>query len=54
LFNEDEIVLGGEEVARLSIKGHSSEKVGVLACQFTTEAVPKHYASLNEQLAALG
>ncbi|HEY0544291.1 MAG TPA: hypothetical protein VGC91_02755, partial [Pyrinomonadaceae bacterium] len=32
LINEDKIILGGEESAGLSIKGHYPEKDGILAC----------------------
>jgi phosphomannomutase len=50
LINEDKIVLGGEESAGLSIKGHYPEKDGILACLLATEAVAARSASLNDQL----
>ena len=39
LINKDEIILGGEESAGLSIKGHYPEKDGILACLLAAEAV---------------
>ena len=53
LINEDKIILGGEESAGLSIKGHYPEKDGILACLLTAEAVAARGASLSEQLEAL-
>jgi phosphoglucomutase len=53
LINEDKIILGGEESAGLSIKGHYPEKDGVLACLLAAEAVAARNASLTEQLEAL-
>jgi alpha-D-glucose phosphate-specific phosphoglucomutase len=53
LINEDKIILGGEESAGLSIKGHYPEKDGLLACLLAAEAVAAHGASLTEQLNAL-
>ncbi len=53
LINEDKIILGGEESAGLSIKGHYPEKDGILACLLATEAVATRGASLSEQLTAL-
>ncbi len=53
LINEDKIILGGEESAGLSIKGHYPEKDGILACLLAAEAVATRGASLSEQLAAL-
>ncbi|HEX7296489.1 MAG TPA: phosphoglucomutase/phosphomannomutase family protein [Pyrinomonadaceae bacterium] len=53
LINEDKIVLGGEESAGLSIKGHYPEKDGILACLLAAEAVAARGASLTEQLQAL-
>ncbi len=50
LINEDKIVIGGEESAGLSIKGHYPEKDGVLACLLAAEAVAARGASLTEQL----
>ncbi len=53
LINEDKIVLGGEESAGLSIKGHYPEKDGILACLLALEAVVVRGASLGEQLEEL-
>ncbi len=50
LINKDEIVLGGEESAGLSIKGHYPEKDGIIACLLAAEAVAVRGASLTEQL----
>lgn len=50
LINKDEIVLGGEESAGLSIKGHYPEKDGIIACLLAAEAVAVRQASLTEQL----
>lgn len=53
LINRDEIILGGEESAGLSIRGHYPEKDGILACLLAIEAVAARNASLSEQLEAL-
>lgn len=50
LINKDEIILGGEESAGLSIKGHYPEKDGILACLLAAEAVAARGMSLTEQL----
>jgi phosphoglucomutase len=50
LINKDEIILGGEESAGLSIKGHYPEKDGILACLLAIEAVTVRQATLTEQL----
>ena len=50
LINRDEIILGGEESAGLSIRGHYPEKDGILACLLAAEAVAVRGASLTEQL----
>lgn len=50
LINRDEIVLGGEESAGLSIRGHYPEKDGILACLLAAEAVAGRGASLTDQL----
>jgi phosphoglucomutase len=49
LINRDEIILGGEESAGLSIKGHYPEKDGLLACLLAVEAVAVRGASLSSQ-----
>ena len=53
LINKDEIILGGEESAGLSIRGHYPEKDGILACLLAIEAVTVRQASLNSQLEEL-
>lgn len=53
LINEDKIILGGEESAGLSIRGHYPEKDGILACLLAAEAVAARGASLTEQLREL-
>lgn len=50
LINEDKIILGGEESAGISIKGHYPEKDGLLACLLAAEAVAARHASLTDQL----
>jgi len=50
LINEDKIILGGEESAGLSIRGHYPEKDGILACLLAAEAVAARGTSLTEQL----
>ncbi len=50
LIIKDEIILGGEESAGLSIRGHYPEKDGLLACLLAAEAVAVRGASLSEQL----
>jgi phosphoglucomutase len=50
LINEDKIILGGEESAGLSIRGHYPEKDGILACLLAAEAVAAREKSLTEQL----
>lgn len=53
LINKDEIILGGEESAGLSIRGHFPEKDGILACLLAAEAVAARNKSLTEQLLEL-
>jgi phosphoglucomutase len=53
MINEGKIVLGGEESAGLSIRGHYPEKDGILACLLAAESVAARGASLMEQLEAL-
>jgi phosphoglucomutase len=52
LINADKIILGGEESAGLSIKGHYPEKDGILACLLAAEVAARG-ASLTEQLQSL-
>ena len=53
LINEDKIILGGEESAGMSVKGHYPEKDGILACLLAAEAVAARGASLSAQLSEL-
>ncbi len=53
LIKEDKIVLGGEESAGLSIRGHLPEKDGILACLLVAEATAKRGLSAKQQLEAL-
>lgn len=53
LINRDEIILGGEESAGLSIRAHYPEKDGILACLLAAEAVAVREKSLSRQLAEL-
>jgi phosphoglucomutase len=50
LINKDQIILGGEESAGLSIRGHYPEKDGIIACLLAAEAVAERRASLTDQL----
>jgi len=49
----DQIALGGEESAGLSIRGHVPEKDGILACLLTAEMIATRRAPLREQLQTL-
>jgi phosphoglucomutase len=53
LINRDQIILGGEESAGLSIKGHYPEKDGIIACLLAAEAVAVRGKSLTMQLSEL-
>jgi phosphoglucomutase len=53
LIDEDKIILGGEESAGLSIRGHYPEKDGILACLLAAEAVAARGTGLTEQLDAI-
>ncbi len=53
LINEDKIVIGGEESAGLTIRGHVPEKDGVIAGLLATEMVAVRGRSLGEQLQQL-
>ncbi len=53
LIDNGEIILGGEESAGLSIKGHYPEKDGILACLLAAEAVAARGTGLTEQLEEL-
>jgi phosphomannomutase len=50
---KDEIVIGGEESAGLTIRGHVPEKDGVLACLLVAEMIAARGASIAEQRANL-
>jgi alpha-D-glucose phosphate-specific phosphoglucomutase len=49
-IKEGRIILGGEESAGLSIRGHVPEKDGILACLLITEMVASRRKSLKNQL----
>ncbi len=49
LLTQDAIVMGGEESAGLTIKGHVPEKDGILACLLAAEMVAKRGKTLGEQ-----
>ncbi len=53
LINEDKIVIGGEESAGLTIRGHVPEKDGIIAGLLATEMVAVRGKSLGEQLKQL-
>ncbi len=53
LISEDKIVIGGEESAGLTIKGHVPEKDGVLACLLALEMVCAEGLPLRKQLERL-
>lgn len=48
LIAEDKIIIGGEESAGLSIKGHVPDKDGILACLLVTEMVAVKRKSIKE------
>jgi len=50
-INEDKIAIGSEESARLPIKSHYAEKVGVLACLLATQAVATRCARMTQTVA---
>jgi phosphoglucomutase len=50
LIINNQVIIGGEESAGLSIKGHYPEKDGILACLLAAESVAARRASLTEQL----
>ena len=50
---EDRLLLGGEESAGLTIKGHLPEKDGILACLLVVEMMAVRQASLREMIEAL-
>jgi phosphoglucomutase len=52
-IKEGRIILGGEESAGVSIRGHVPEKDGILACLLITEMVAARRKSLKNQLSDL-
>lgn len=53
LISQDRIIIGGEESAGLSIKGHVPEKDGILACFLVAEMVAREGLSVRAQLEKL-
>ncbi|HEU0005706.1 MAG TPA: phosphoglucomutase/phosphomannomutase family protein [Terriglobia bacterium] len=53
LIKADRIVIGGEESAGLTIKGHVPEKDGILACLLVAEMVARRHKNLKQQLAEI-
>jgi phosphoglucomutase len=53
LIDEDKILIGGEESAGLTIRGHVPEKDGIIAGLLMAEMVATRGASLGEQLKAI-
>jgi phosphoglucomutase len=49
-LERDEIALGGEESAGMTIRGHVPEKDGIVACLLVAEMIAARRASLAEQL----
>jgi phosphoglucomutase len=50
LLRENKILIGGEESAGLTIRGHVPEKDGILACLLVAEMIVARQASLADQL----
>jgi phosphoglucomutase len=53
LISQDKIVIGGEESAGLSIRGHVPEKDGIIACFLVAEMVAREGKSVRELLERL-
>ena len=53
LIEQDRIILGGEESAGMTIRGHVPEKDGILACLLTAEMVASRKAPLRRQIEEL-
>jgi phosphoglucomutase len=53
LISQDKIVIGGEESAGLTIKGHVPEKDGILACFLVAEMVAHEGKTVRELLERL-
>lgn len=53
LISQEKIIIGGEESAGLSIKGHVPEKDGILACLLVAEMVAREGKSVGQLLEEL-
>ena len=53
LISQDKLVIGGEESAGLTIKGHVPEKDGILACFLVAEMVAREGKSVRQLLGRL-
>lgn len=53
LISQDKIIIGGEESAGLSIKGHVPEKDGILACFLVAEMVAREGKTVGQLLEEL-
>lgn len=53
LITQDKIIIGGEESAGLTIKGHVPEKDGILACFLVAEMVAREGKTVRELLERL-
>jgi phosphoglucomutase len=53
LISQDKIVIGGEESAGLTIRGHVPEKDGILACFLVAEMVAREGKTVRELLEKL-
>lgn len=53
LISQDKIIIGGEESAGLTIKGHVPEKDGILACLLVAEMVAREGMSVRKLLERL-
>jgi phosphoglucomutase len=53
LISQDKIIIGGEESAGLTIKGHVPEKDGILACLLVAEMVAREGMSVKALLERL-
>jgi phosphomannomutase len=53
LISQDKIIIGGEESAGLSIKGHVPEKDGILACFLVAEMVAREKMTVKALLERL-
>lgn len=53
MINADRLIMGGEESAGLTIKGHFPEKDGILACLLVVEMLAARGGSLGEMIEQL-